>query len=105
MITYKITSKHIPLQPATTSPKPSQDHLEKILRKATIKAFKVFPPGCSVRFKGSKREGTVMGIRVKVDDCSWKGQKPFFINVKFHDDQPVNNVLAHSSSLERINAK
>ena len=89
MITYRITSKKTPAKPARISRESTEAaKLEKILRKASLKAFKVFPVGSTVKFKGTNREGTVIAIRTTMEDVSFKGEKPFFINIRFHDDLP-----------------
>lgn len=98
MITYRITSKST----QSTNSSVKDDPKEKILLKALQKAQRTFPLGATVRAKGSKREGTVMSYRTTVDTAAWKGQKPFFIFIKFHDDRPQNTVLAHSSSIMKV---
>lgn len=100
MITYRITSKIIP---NTVSSANKEDQVKtKILLRALQKAQKVFPLGCTVKFKGTNREATVISYRSTITDSVWKGQKPFFIQIKFHDDLNPTVVLVHSSSLNRV---
>lgn len=100
MITYRITSK---ITPSANSSANKEDQVKtKILLKALQKAQKVFPLGCTVKFKGTNREATVLGYRSTITESVWKGQKPFFIQIKFHDDLKPDVVLVHSSSLTRV---
>ena len=121
MITYKITSKsgrstgrntlslvnqnqdHTPITPISLS-NPENNHLQKILNKASQKALRLMPVGSKVKFKGTTYEGEVVEIKTDVQDCVWKGQKPFFIKVQFSTGN-IKEALLHSSSLVLMRKK
>jgi hypothetical protein len=97
MISYRITSKSISQTPVSTSGDVNKD---KIFNRAISKAIKVFSPGDKVMFIGLKRKAEVLEILLDINRVSWKGEKPFFIKIKFEDNDQV--VLSHSSSLKRV---
>lgn len=95
MITYRITSKSTNQTPETTS-----DRLKnRVLARASTKAAKDFPVGCTVVFGGSGRKAEVLAVHTEMENVHWKKLKPFFIRIKFLDNDQV--VLCHGSSLRR----
>lgn len=93
MITYRITSKSIPQELNRSSDK------AKILERAAKKATHIYKEGDTVIFKGSKRLATIVGFVLDPDVVHWKGHKPFFIKLKFHDDGMI--VATHGASIRK----
>jgi len=97
MITYRITSKTTSEKPSSSSSK--EGVLERILERASTKATKLFPVGSKIVWVGSKREGEVLAVHTEMSKVHWKKEKPFFIRIKFLDNEQI--VLTHSSSIRR----
>lgn len=96
MITYRITSKSSNHKPTSSSDNSVRD---KILSRASTKAAVVTPVGSQVQLIGTKRVGEVLAILTDPAQAHWKKEKPFFIKVKFFDNDQV--IFTHSSSLRR----
>jgi len=93
MITYRITSK-------STSPEPKHSSDKaRVLERAAKKATHIYKEGDTVVFKGSKRLATIVGFVLDPEVVHWKGLKPFFIKLKFHDDGMV--VATHGASIRK----
>jgi hypothetical protein len=97
MITYRITSKNTQIKQKPSSDK--EEVLARILERASTKATKLFPVGSKVVWVGSKREGEVLAVHTEMSKVHWKKEKPFFIRIKFLDNEQI--VLTHSSSIRR----
>jgi len=98
MISYRITSKSTSPSGTNTSGNNARD---KIFQRAVKKASKNLPDGQLVEFIGNKRKATVIEVVKDINKVHWKGEKPFYIKIKFHDNDQC--VLCHSSSLRKVN--
>ena len=99
MITYRLTSKSI--SPTVPLNKDEVRRI-KILARASKKCARRMGTGTRVAFNSSPvREAVVVKLYTNLDDpIHWKGDKPFFIRIKFDDNG--QEVLTHSSSLRVI---
>jgi hypothetical protein len=64
------------------------------------KASKTFPVGQAVEFIGNKRKADIVEVLKDINKVHWKGDKPFYIKIKFRDTEQC--VLCHSSSLRKV---
>lgn len=94
MISYRITSKTSATIPDNTSGK------DLILSRAVKKATHLYKVGDLFSWRGSKRKGTILEIVAEPTRVHWKGEKPFFIKLKFDDNGQT--VLAHASSIKKV---